>query len=53
MISGKYIGELARLAMQSLIKGGLLFGGKSSAAFDTFEEFGGLYVSQILGGYVD
>ncbi len=47
MISGKYIGELARLAMQSLIKKGVLFGGKSSEQFDKFEEFGTLYVSMI------
>ena len=52
MISGKYIGELARLAMKSLIKDGLLFGGKSSAEFDKFEEFGTQYVSMIEDGYV-
>lgn len=52
MISGKYIGELARLAMKSLIKDRLLFGGKSSAAFDKFEEFGTQYVSMIEDGYV-
>jgi len=47
MISGKYIGELTRLALQSLIKKNLIFGGKSSAAFDKFEEFKTEYVSMI------
>lgn len=51
MISGKYIGELARLALQSLIKNKdkPLFGGKSSPAFDKFEEFETKYVSMIEG----
>ncbi len=49
MISGKYIGELVRLALQSLIKDKdkPLFGGKSSAVFDTFEKFETKYVSMI------
>lgn len=50
MISGKYIGELARLGMQSLVKDGLLFEGKSSEAFDTFEKFETKYVSMIEAG---
>ncbi len=53
MISGKYIGELVRLALQSLInyKDKPLFGGKSSAAFDKFEAFKTEYVSMIEGKY--
>ena len=47
MISGKYIGELVRLAVQSLIKKKLIFGGKSSAGFDKFEQFETRYVSMI------
>ncbi len=54
MISGKYVGELARLAMQSLIKANAnpLFGGKSSAKFDKFLEFDTKFVSMIEAGYV-
>jgi hexokinase len=47
MISGKYVGELARLAMKSLIKDGGLFGGKSSDRFDKFLEFDTKFVSMI------
>ena len=52
MISGKYLGEIVRLALKSLIDGGSLFKGKSSATFDTFEAFETKYLSVIEGGYV-
>ena len=48
-ISGKYLGEISRLAMQKLVKAGQLFGGKSSALFDKFEGFETKYVSIIEG----
>lgn len=50
MISGKYLGEIARQALQSLIREKVLFGGKSSKKFDTFEEFGTKYVSMVEAG---
>ena len=52
MISGKYVGELARLAMQSLIKAeeSPLFGGESSAEFDQFLKFDTKFVSMIEAG---
>ena len=50
MISGKYLGEIVRLAAKSLIESGSLFGGKSSDKFDTFEAFGTKYLSVIEGG---
>lgn len=50
MISGKYVGELTRLAMQSLVKKGTLFGGKSSDRFDKFLEFDTKFVSMIEAG---
>ena len=53
MISGKYLGEIARLALQKLVKGGQLFGGKSSTKFDTFEAFESKYVSIIEGRFVE
>ena len=52
MISGKYLGEIVRLALKSLIKSSSLFSGKSSAKFDTFEEFESKYVSDIERGCV-
>ena len=53
MISGKYLGEIVRLALKGLITSGSLFKGKSSAKFDTFEAFETKYLSIIEGGYVD
>lgn len=50
MISGKYLGELARLAMSSLIKDKALFGGKTSDRFQKFLEFDTKYVSMIEAG---
>ena len=50
MISGKYLGELSRLALQTLIKQGVIFGGKSSAKFDEFEMFQTKYVSMVEAG---
>lgn len=50
MISGKYVGELARLAMQSLIKKDALFGGKSSEKFGQFLKFDTKFVSMIEAG---
>ena len=52
MISGKYLGEIACLALQKLVKCGNLFGGKSSTKFDTFEAFESKYVSIIEGRFV-
>ena len=52
MISGKYLGEIVRLALKDLISSGALFGGKSSTKFDMFEAFGTKYLSLIEGGYV-
>ena len=52
MISGKYLGEIAHLALQKLVKCGNLFGGKSSTKFDTFEAFESKYVSIIEGRFV-
>lgn len=49
MISGKYLGELARLALKKLIQEGHLFGGKTSAKFDKFEAFETKYVSIVEG----
>ena len=51
-ISGKYLGELVRLALQKLVKCGQLFGGKSSAKFDKFEAFETKYVSIVEGRFV-
>lgn len=50
MISGKYLGEIVRLALKSLIKHGdpgSLFSGKSSTEFDEPEKFETAYVSDI------
>ncbi len=52
MISGKYLGEIVRLALKDLVCSGALCGGKSSTKFDTFEAFGTKYLSIIEGGYV-
>ena len=35
MISGKYLGEIARQALQSLVESGKLLGGKSTENFVT------------------
>ena len=51
-ISGKYLGELVRLALQKLVRCGQLFGGKSSTKFDQFEAFKTEYVSIIEGRFV-
>ena len=53
MISGKYLGEIVRLALKALISNGALFQGESSTKFDTFEAFGTKYLSIIEGGYVN
>ena len=50
MISGKYVGELARLAMQPLIKDKVLFGGKTSDKFNEFLAFETKFVSDIEAG---
>lgn len=47
MISGMYMGELARLALQKFTKEGLLFGGKGSELLFTRERFYTKYVSEI------
>ena len=52
MISGKYLGEIVRLALKDLICSGALCGGESSTKLDTFEAFGTKYLSAIEGGYV-
>ena len=50
MISGKYLGEIARQALQSLVKSGKLFGGKSTEKFDKFEAFETKFVSTVEEG---
>lgn len=50
MISGKYIGEVARIAMNALVKEKVLFGGKSSEKFETHQKFDTKFVSQIEAG---
>ena len=50
MISGEYVGELVRLAMSSLIRDKVLFGGKSSDRFQKFFKFDTKYVSMIEAG---
>ena len=50
MISGKYVGEIARLAMNALVKEKVLFGGKSSEKFDTHMKFDTKFVSLIEAG---
>ena len=50
MISGKYLGEIVRHVLKKLISAGVLFGGKSTAVFDTFEMFQTKYVSIIEEG---
>lgn len=50
MISGKYVGELARIAMNSLVKEKVLFGGKSSERFETHLGFDTKFVSQVEAG---
>ncbi|XP_045467648.1 hexokinase type 2 isoform X1 [Harmonia axyridis] len=47
MISGMYMGELARLALEKLTKEGLLFSGKGSDALFTRGSFYTKYVSEI------
>ena len=46
-ISGNYLGEISRLALQKLIKAGQLFGGKSSKQFDERESFETENVSKV------
>lgn len=50
MISGKYVGELTRLAIRSLIKDKTLFGGRTSDRFEKFLEFDTKFVSMIEAG---
>ena len=52
MISGKYLGEIVRLALKDLISREALFGGKSSAKFDKAEAFSTNKLSVIERGYV-
>lgn len=52
MISGKYLGEIVRLALKDLVEKKLLFGGQSSTALDTFGTFESVFVSDIERGYV-
>ena len=52
MISGKYLGEVARQVCLALIKMGALFGGKSSETFDSRDSFETRFVSEIEAGYV-
>jgi hexokinase len=47
MISGMYMGELVRLAMEKFTNEGLLFGGKGSEALSTRDRFYTKYVSEI------
>lgn len=47
MISGMYMGELARLIMERFTNEGLLFGGKGSDALFTQHSFYTKYVSEI------
>jgi hexokinase len=47
MISGMYMGELTRLALERFTKEGLLFGGKASEALFTRGRFYTKYVSEI------
>ncbi|XP_063926103.1 hexokinase type 2-like isoform X4 [Zophobas morio] len=47
MISGMYMGELVRLALEVFCKDGLLFGGKGSEALSTRDRFYTKYVSEI------
>ncbi|XP_017780518.1 PREDICTED: hexokinase type 2 isoform X3 [Nicrophorus vespilloides] len=47
MISGMYMGELARLVLQKLTKEGLLFNGKGSDPLFTRQRFYTKYVSEI------
>lgn len=47
MISGMYMGELARLALERFTKEGLLFGGKGSDSLFTRDRFYTKYISEI------
>lgn len=47
MISGMYMGEIVRLALEKLRKHGLLFGGKGSEELSTRGRFYTKYVSEI------
>ncbi|XP_071051578.1 hexokinase type 2-like isoform X2 [Onthophagus taurus] len=49
MISGMYMGELARLIILKFTKDGLLFGGKSSPLLEEREKFETKFVSDIEG----
>ena len=50
MISGEYLGEIARQALLTLIKDGALFGGKSSELFNKHKEFKTKHMSLIEAG---
>ena len=50
MISGMYLGEIARQALLQLVKDGALFGGKLSDQFDKFQAFETEYISLIEAG---
>jgi hexokinase len=47
MISGMYMGEIVRLALEKLRKNGLLFNGKGSEELSTRGRFYTKYVSEI------
>lgn len=47
MISGMYMGELVRLALERFTKEGLMFGGKGSELLFTRGRFYTKYVSEI------
>jgi len=53
MISGMYMGEIARLAIVRLLKNNLLFGGETSYHLATRGRFYTKYVSEIEGDDVD
>lgn len=50
MISGKYVGELVRLALRPLIKEKVLFSGSTSDKFEKFMQFETKFVSMIEAG---
>ncbi|MFA6609810.1 MAG: hexokinase, partial [Candidatus Omnitrophota bacterium] len=49
MVSGMYLGEVARLVLKDLIRKGLIFDGMSSPAFDTACNFRTEYMSRVEG----
>ncbi|XP_025096390.1 hexokinase-1-like isoform X2 [Pomacea canaliculata] len=52
-VSGMYMGEIARLALEKLRKSGLLFGGEGSYHMATRGRFYTKYVSEIEGDDID